>query len=301
MGLFRSVALAAAVLSAQTARGAHGECGGGACEADEAGLLQSSVGPKKQRPGDGLVPYDRDDGDKAESEEAFKSMPSERKVSANTVLEFDPADIEDALVVGTEANIGANDAAFSSSVMDLTGIWYVRWDPSDGYAVQGYRSSRMEIAFTFADSLIANYSDPGKPFTMKVPGMSPKHWAYSNSLAAKAQMFTHSITWDWCHNWTFAMEDNQHGFVEGLGPFNYLNEHQWERPTETVAGDFTYKLSRIVKADGSKTEHYDDYLKLMEGYLLRVWGNEDQEARCEATAPLSLVCSAFSDLGNCEA
>jgi len=219
---------------------------------------------------------------------------------SNTILEYSPDDITSALEMGTDANIGANDPSFSKAVMDLTGIWYLKWRANGSPAVRAYRRARTEIAVTFAGTSVLGYTGPDSPFTLKMPGQKRQHWAYSDSGPALGQMLVHALGWYHCSDGTFEMESNRVGKLDGIGPFRYLNEDQWERPTPTLAGTYTYNLSRIVYANGSRTEHYAHYAKLMDGYKLRVWGNNNQLARCKATTSSSYVCSALIDHGYCE-
>mmetsp|Transcript_44718 Transcript_44718/g.127632 ORF Transcript_44718/g.127632 Transcript_44718/m.127632 type:complete len:292 (-) Transcript_44718:162-1037(-) len=279
-------------LSFAAADPAATECREGVCEVDEMGLLQRGV---PYAANDLLVQQLAGTGDNADAERGYGhrwSAPRQRR----SVLSFQPDDIGKALEIGTGANIGPN---FDTSVLDLTGIWYILWEPSSS-AVKFYMSLRLEIAVTFAGAKISGYSHPNSSFHMSMPGQMPKHWAYSDSLSSDLQMFAHAIAWPYCQDLSYKFENNRHAFIEGIGPFIYLNDDQWQRPTETPAGTFTYKLSRIVYANGTKTKFYDDYRQLMNGYRIKVWADTDQYARCEGTEPVIGMCRVMGDAKSCQ-
>eukprot|EP00408_Alexandrium_pacificum_P018438 CAMPEP_0171183644 /NCGR_PEP_ID=MMETSP0790-20130122/15384_1 /TAXON_ID=2925 /ORGANISM="Alexandrium catenella, Strain OF101" /LENGTH=320 /DNA_ID=CAMNT_0011648625 /DNA_START=8 /DNA_END=970 /DNA_ORIENTATION=- len=294
-------ALLGAALWARTCHpvaASNAECSGADCEADEAGLLQSSPGVRGHGARDWALA--QEEQDETETSASFAEVFGKAEQPANTIERFDPDDIGQALEMGDSSNIGDNDPAFASSGLDLSGYWYLDWRPKGSLAIQLYKKLRLEIAVTFAGSKVINYTNDNSSFSLEMPGQLKHHWAYSNTQEARAQMYGHALNWYSCKKLTYEMKNATHGNILGIGEFTRISADVWSRPTKTLAGTYTYNLARIVYANGTRTKYYPRYAKLMDGYELAVWGNNNNLARCKATAPAGVFgdasCYAFIDM-----
>mmetsp|Transcript_36617 Transcript_36617/g.101675 ORF Transcript_36617/g.101675 Transcript_36617/m.101675 type:complete len:294 (-) Transcript_36617:184-1065(-) len=293
MASFVQLAALVSIAAFVTAESAAKDCTEGECDADETRLLQQGTRPAaKKAVAQGLA----DARDELEAKPTHTDWKWWWGNDDDTVLSFKPGDIDKALEMGTAANIGPN---FDTGVLDLTGIWYLLWDPNESLGIRLYRKQRLEIAISFAGSKISKYSDPNSPFHLKMPGQMPRHWAYSDAYGSTLQMFVHAIQWPYCLPLSFEFENHRKAYIAGIGPFIYLNEDQWQRPTETPVGTQTYRMSRIVYANGTRTKYWADYKNLMKGYKIQVWNTIDQKQRCESTAPISLLCHVSVDTASC--
>merc|ERR1719382_1148296 len=105
------------------------------------------------------------------------------------------------MVIGTHDNV--LDGRWPKDKVDLTGIWWIRWNNSDHHAIKVYNNLKMEILVSFAETTLgktASEDATGEeifPATMYQPAQLPRHWGYGDTLAGMAyHMLGHSLTWD---------------------------------------------------------------------------------------------------------
>jgi len=174
---------------------------------------------------------------------------------------------------------------------DLSGVWWLWWSDSEEKpwkrdtffltlmnkaAVMFYNLVRFEILLTFAGCSLPDGDKYPAVLEMQI-GM-PQQWSYGVTPTGRAfQFFAYILSRvgvvDTSIPWAFENSTYATAVKNGY-EFIYLNENQWLRPTAlyigpVYGGTFTYVMTRVVDADGKKTEFWDKFEK--KGANYRTW------------------------------
>lgn len=188
------------------------------------------------------------------------------------------------LRAGTRANLAMASGSPLSSV-DLTGVWYLRWDnQASSLAIRLYHMFRTNVLISFAGS----YADGA---LLHVPAQLDRQWGYSNAIASLAQMLVHSVLWDPQQTLDLTFLNSTYATAPGFGTMRMLSKDDWLLQTQLFGQDYTYALTRVLYENGNTHETWwPQLLSFMNGYSLRVWGEDNVcRRRCEVAARFMLV------------
>lgn len=226
-----------------------------------------------------------------------------------------PSEENDApLVAGTEDNMEING-------LDFTGIWWIRWGSFTPRfltpIVRFYDDLHIEELYTFRG---ATSNTTGEfPQQMTFPSGTARQWGFTNSLVSRLGQLRVSLGKPdlATPNGTLSIDfvNSSYGFFstpdppddedpdppENVWPFIKLTPDVWERPSILPTGNImSYNATRIMTADGKRTQYWDAYLEQMKGYELRVFGSNDPcMRRCQAFLSV-LTWSSVNGCGFCQ-
>lgn len=156
--------------------------------------------------------------------------------------------------------------------IDLTGMWWMRGNPVE------------EVLASFVGTKVNSSTFPAR---LSVPNSMANHWSWRNSAMGTSLMKFYSVQSlgytpegamgiemfnDTDGHIDTALKTNPAVLVEAWG-FHKLNEDEWNRTStfqdksvwEYISGDHWYVLTRILKADGTPTKFWNDYLQSEDG------------------------------------
>lgn len=218
------------------------------------------------------------------------------------------------VAVGTSINIA--DTKWPVDVVDLTGVWWIRWDHAG--AVSSWNGMHMELLLSFALAVRVLDGDHGPdtgsehslyPLILKQFTQTPGLWGYTDSYFSWAyELLSGGAALNQENLLTFTFTNRSHALVTGGQSLVKKNEDEWVRaasPAEMAAsgggggggGVRSYTLTRIIDELG---EPHPKWWPVFEDFMgthhLRMWGDHSHcRRRCELVsmsllAPASTAC-----------
>lgn len=195
-----------------------------------------------------------------------------------TYHEWPARDAAEVMVLGTWSNM---DRELQSLGLDLTGLWWMKGNPL------------AEVLASFAGT---SASSSMYPVTLKVPHNRKEHWSWRSDAHGSSLMKFYSAE-DMEATMDISMTSNRSGTVSsfmqnfpGLGVeacgFEHKSEDEWLRrytfQAASPLSDANYTLTRILRADGSPTRFWDEFLRSEDAGRQQSFGNDDRCMRsCE--------------------
>lgn len=292
------LALAARSPGAQggTSGGPDGPCSvGGACaRAAAAGAADEDAAMTLLQ-----LNKDRLDKDRLNSTDALDSTDTFDKAGLNRTdwAPFPPCTITvwPALYAGSKMVLGTwdnMDPKLRALNLDFTGLWWMRGNPVP------------EVLASFAGTKASSATYPA---TLEIPNSLANQWSWKyNIMGTLVMKFYQLLGAD--GTMTIDMNSHKEGAittwmekipligVEKWG-MELQNSDVWLRPTKfkplSPFPDTTYALTRILRADGSPTRYWEDFLKSSDAISQQSFGNSNDCMRlCELASPCLACMSA---------
>jgi len=212
---------------------------------------------------------------------------SDPATTACTYRTWKAQDAAAEMVLGTQANM---DPKLQDLGIDFTGLWWMKGNPVP------------EVLASFAGAAVNSSSFPAM---LRVPNSLKNQWSWTDNTAGELLMAFYSQGPPEAPM-EIVMEDGENGgirtaltdfpgiYVDKWG-FHKINDDEWDRPTSfqnrsltgRIFGDSNYTLTRVLREDGTKTQHWDTFLASSDAVQQLSFGNDDT---CMRECQILLTC-----------